>query len=668
MSRARRADPQSSVRWRLRLVSLVFVAGFASVGARVVVLQTQSPARLADWVERQRERMVPMPPDRGRILDRKGKVLAESVETRSVYARPKEFRATAAERAVLASALGLSTKTLEKRLASPAPFVWLRRKAPPAVASAALALGVRGVGAEREPKRLYPAGELAAHVVGFAGTDFEGLEGVERLYDDVLAERGERVLAERDGRGRVVATPDAPPALVSPGLEIQLTIDMTIQHVLERELAEVAEAQRARGASAVVLEPETGRVLAMANWPTYDPNDLRTAVPARRRNRAVTDQFEPGSTMKPFLVAAAIHEGIGDLGSSLYCEDGAWRLARGVLIRDTHEYGRLTWRQVLQVSSNICAAKIALELGRERYHDYLRQFGFGEPTGVDLPGEASGRVPPWKSWYPVDLGVIGFGQGVSVTTLQLAAAYGALANGGRLLRPYVVERVVTPEGDTVHENRPRLVRRVIPATLARAMLEALESVVTPQGTAPKAAVAGYRIAGKTGTAEKVDPVRGGYGKGRVASFVGVAPADRPRLVIAVVVDEPKESSYGGVVAAPVFAAVASEALAQVGAPPSLAPAPAPAEEKRPPAEDDAIARALAHTRDLLRVAAGGPQDQRMPDLSGLTARAALRLLDGLDVAARVEGTGVLVRQAPAAGAQVARGETASLLFAAGREG
>ncbi|MCA9774376.1 MAG: transpeptidase family protein [Myxococcales bacterium] len=655
------------LRWRLAAVSAVFALGFAGVGLRVLRLQAKSPELLGRIAARQHTSDLKLEASRGGVIDRTGTKMAESIHTMSVFAHPRQVRASTSERRALAQVLDMKPKELDRRLEDQRPFVWLKRMASPEAAAKALALEIDGIGAEREQKRFYPGGALAGHLLGFVGIDGKGLEGLELFQDQVLAERDVRVRASRDGRRRLLYSLDAPEGLASPGMDLHLTVDATVQHVLERELTRAVESQQAVGASAVVLDPRTGAVLAMANWPTFNPNNISRARPASWRNRAVTDVFEPGSTIKPFVVAAAMAEGLGDLDTPMRCEEGSWRLGPGVLVRDTHAHDVLTWAEVLQVSSNICAAKIALDVGAARYHARLRAFGFGAPTGIDLPGEAAGLLRAASRWNRIDLGNVGFGQGLSVTTLQLAAAYGALANDGVLMRPYDVARILGPDGAVVSERGPQSLGRAVAAPIARRVLGALEAVVSDDGTAAAAALDGYRVAGKTGTAQKVDPATKTYGRGRIASFVGVVPADDPRLVIAVVIDEPKRSVYGGVVAAPVFRRVAAEALPYLGVAPSGPAAPA-APRRAPvlklahasPVQSTGSAAPPRRAADLARDADG----RAMPNVQGLTARTALRVLEPYEVVPRIEGTGVVVRQRPEAGTPVERGEICDLQLSA----
>jgi cell division protein FtsI (penicillin-binding protein 3) len=393
------------------------------------------------------------------------------------------------------------------------------------------------------------------------------------------------------------------------------------------------------------MDPRTGEILALANVPLFDPNLFLHSSPSSWRNRAVCDSFEPGSTFKTVLAAAALEEGLGRESDTFDCEGGSYR-AGSTTIHDVHGHGLLTLREVLKFSSNIGAAKIADRVGRARLYDYIKRFGFGERTGVDVPGETAGILRPVCRWTAPDLYTHSFGQGLSVSAMQLAAAYAAVANGGNLVRPYVVKEVVSTKGEVVKRNTPVVVRRVVSAATARRIRAMLEGVCDPDGTGNVAAVPGLRVAGKTGTAQKVDPATGRYCRDRyVSSFVGMVPADEPRLLILVVVDEPKGAYYGGVVAGPVFRAVTQQTLAYLGRPaggegPTLA---SPATEGLPRPE------VVVTDEDVLAAMRGG----RMADLRGMTQRRVLRLLQAARISAEFTGTGYAVRQSPEPGAPLA---------------
>jgi cell division protein FtsI (penicillin-binding protein 3) len=413
-----------------------------------------------------------------------------------------------------------------------------------------------------ESRRFYPNGKLLGHILGFAGMDNEGLSGVEEAFDDLLAGGEVAYVVERDALGRHVFPTDADYLRPAHGADLTLTIDEVIQYHVERELDRLMETSHPKAAHVVVMEPRTGAILAMAVRPEFDPNRAGRYRAADFRNRIITDPYEPGSTLKVFVAAAALDAGVVKLTETIDCENGRLPL-RGGAMHDHHAYDRLSYAEVLSKSSNIGSAKVAMRLGPERLYEALRNFGFGERTGVELRGESPGVLPPVSRWSGRSIASVAIGQELMVSPLQLVTAASAIANGGWLVRPHLIERVRRADGVTVTE--PERVRRVVSARTAAALREALVAVAGPDGTAPDAAVPGYRVAGKTGTAQKAAHDRRGYAPGKyVASFLGMVPADDPRLVILVVVDEPQGKHYGGQVAGPVFREIAGPALAYLG--------------------------------------------------------------------------------------------------------
>ncbi|MEA2626655.1 MAG: hypothetical protein QOD06_2700 [Candidatus Binatota bacterium] len=542
--------------FRLAVSMAAVVAALGIIAARLCQLALVDGDRLTEIAHRQHLKQEELMPVRGAIFDRGGEPLAISIGADSIFLRPREFAADA-RGLVLARALGLSSDQWGRKLASRSPFVWIKRHADPRDLAALRDLALPGVGTVPERRRLYPQRRIAAPVVGLAGIDSQGLEGVELVYDAYLRGEPRIVGVERDALGRRIARAngDGPPR----GADVELTLDLPLQYVAERELERQVEETRALGGLVLALDPWTGEVLTLAQSPSFDPNRPGSAAPAERRLRAVADAFEPGSTMKGMLAAAAIEEGVVSIRESIFCEEGRYHVGRRT-IHDHHPYGLLSLPRVFQVSSNIGAAKIGERLGAERYEKYLRAFGFGTRTGIDLPGEQPGMLRRAAEWRAIDLATASFGHGVAVTPLQLATAYAAVANGGLLLRPYVVSRVTSESGRTLVQNRPVTVRRVLSEETAHTVTSILEGVVSADGTGERAAIRGLRVAGKTGTAQKVDVEHGGYTNGRIASFVGYFPVERPRVVILAVLDEPRTEVYGGLVAAPLFREVALAAV------------------------------------------------------------------------------------------------------------
>ncbi len=564
-------SPVRRIRIRIFVLGLLLFGSLGGLLARAVRLQLGEEKKLGRVAREQYQATVSLPGRRGDIRDRNGVALASSVQVDSIFADPRAILDLDEAVEGLAGALHLPARALRRRLAEKGRFVWVKRQVTAAEARAVEGLGLSGIGAVKESRRFYPERELAAQLLGFTGVDGEGLEGLERFYDQVLAGRSVLLPCVRDARGRLIAEETAT-ADDLEGAALDLTIDRALEYLAQQAIdRQVAESHAASGI-AIVLEPATGALLALAVAPPFNPNSVRPSDRDALRDRAVTDAFEPGSTFKSFLAAALLQEKVATPATPLFAENGAWRIGRRTL-HDHEPFGWLTLARVLQVSSNIGAAKFGLALGRIRLHDYLQAFGFGARTGIALPGEVRGTVASLRS--DISVATASFGQGVTATPLQIVTAFGALANGGTLMRPYVVERIVEPDGRSV-TTEPRPIRSVVSRAVARTVTKMLEAVVEKGGTAPAAAVPGYLVAGKTGTAQKADPLTGGYSADkRFASFVGYLPAQAPRFVIGVFVDEPKGKIYGGEVAAPVFREIAEGALRQMGVPPTE-PIPAPA--------------------------------------------------------------------------------------------
>jgi cell division protein FtsI (penicillin-binding protein 3) len=586
------------VRSRGILVVAVFVLWMAGIGARLVWLQVTRHEHYARRAAGQQQRVLDLEPPRGTIYDARGRVLAVSVEVDSVFADPQHVRDRSSTARQLARVLGLDARELEARLGQDRDFVFVARKLDPPQASAVRALELPGIHFLRESKRYYPMRQLAAQVLGFVGTDHKGLAGLEAHYDRVVAGRPGRRTVLRDAHRRTLLSPRLSYLEAEPGADLHLTLDAVVQHVLERELAKAVKETQARAGTAVLLDPRSGAILGLASVPAYDPNHFQEVPAARWRVPAVTDAYEPGSTFKLVTTAAVLAHGLLGTEDVLDCEMGGIRLA-GVLIRDHHPFGRLSVRQVLAKSSNVGTIKLSLLLGNQRLFDALRAFGFGERTGVDLPGESPGIVRPLASWSALSKAYVSFGQELSVTPLQLARAMAAVANGGRLRRPHVVARVAEGvRGESVapleeaHFDPILDQGQALPPGVAGQLTQLLAGVVS-EGTGRQARIQGYSVAGKTGTAQKV--VGGRYSHRHfVASFVGFAPVREPRLVGLVALDEPWPLYHGGQVAAPVFSAVARQVLLYWGVPPDPEPAlPAPPPASQPSLGPLHLAREIA---------------------------------------------------------------------------
>jgi cell division protein FtsI (penicillin-binding protein 3) len=559
------ATKRECERGRVVVVVCGFALLFVVVAVRAGQLTMVHGQRLAGLARQQQHRTVELAPVRGPIVDRMGETLALTIDAESLYAHPDELRSEGYKMERLAAALGMSTADVRRKAEAKAPFVWLKRLAEPREVEAVEALATRGVGTLPERRRVYPRGSLAVHVLGFSGIDAQGLEGVERFYDDMIRPPAHVVEVGCDAHGRNLVTNPVDPGEFPIGARVELTLDAALQAVVERELALGVSAARAAAGTAVVLDTATGAVLAVANVPSFDPNNVAAARPAARRNRAVTDVYEPGSTFKAILAAAALDVGVAKDTDQVFCEEGRYRVGRRT-VRDHHPHGWLSLAEVVQYSSNIGTTKFAQSVGNERFHAYVRAFGFGEKTGIDLPGEVPGMLRPVAGWTPIDLATASFGQGLAVTPLQIARAFAAIANGGEILRPFIVSRVVAADGRVLFEQKRTVVRRVVRRETAQRVTAMLRRVVEAEGgTGHLARLPGVAVAGKTGTSQKVDSETGRYSPtARVASFVGFVPADAPRVVVAVVVDEPRSSPYGGVVAAPVFREISGAIMGRMG--------------------------------------------------------------------------------------------------------
>ncbi len=543
------------------------MAVLASLILRLVQLQVVRSSRLQSIAQRQRLATIVLEPHRGRLLDRRGRPLAINVESTSVYAVPSAIRDRAAFAARIAPVLGLRENEVLRRLQGGRHFAWLARKVTPELLAriTSLAFGDQ-IGFRTEDRRSYPGGVSAAHLLGFVGIDNQGLAGVELAYEPTLRGKAGEAVAAHDGIGRILVGTQRTVEAPVHGADLLLTIDQVIQHIAERELDAAMKRTRARRGSVIVMDTRTGEILALAARPVFDPNAGAVASPELWMNRTVSEMYEPGSTFKVFLTAAALDSGLIRPEEQFFC-DGALKVG-GHVIRDGTDrtHGWQTASDVVKNSCNIGAAQIASRLGRTTFYRYIRAFGFGEPSRIDLPGEVAGLVRPPSGWLGPGLATISFGQGISVTPLQLLTASTALANNGVVVRPYVVRGVRDREGRMTEVAGAQPGRRAVRPEVARAVLDIMRSAVD-DGTGALARIDGYPVAGKTGTAQK-PAAGGGYDPGRyVASFLGLVPADHPRLAVLVILDEPTGPYYGGEIAAPVFREVAAQTLWYLRIPP-----------------------------------------------------------------------------------------------------
>lgn len=657
-------DWRPTLKRRLAVAGVVFLAWTAAIEGRLVYLQVVRHDELSARAERQQMRTIESPGRRGEILDRNGRVLAHSVEADSIYAVPTEIDDADTAAAALCGALGdcaqRDRQAIADRIRRGRAFAYVRRQVSPEQARRVAALQLQGVGFMKEDRRFYPNKDLAAHVLGYVGIDNRGLNGIEATYDSLIRGRAGTVLIQTDARRQAFSRIERPP---TTGSTLELTIDHQLQHIAERELRLGVEENRAAGGTAVVLDPRTGEILALANWPTFNPNAYRETPTDWQRNRAVQDLYEPGSTFKVVTASAAIEEKIVAPQDPIDVSAGRIRFGSRV-IDDDHRYGVLSFADVIVKSSNVGAIKVGLQLGPERLGLYVKRFGFGRAASPDFPGESPGIV--WNPARLTDsaLASVSMGYQVGVTPLQMAAAVSAVANGGELVEPRVV-RAVIADGQRASVPRKAVGRPVSPGTAAT-LTEIMEQV-TVTGTGKAARVDGYPVAGKTGTAQKV--VNGSYSRSEYnASFVGFVPSRNPMFTIVVVIDSPhgRNGYYGGTVAAPIFRRIAAASLRQYGVAPSVNAAPPLLVARREaPLTRPATGPVQMPAIVTLSAAAAGSASL-VPDLRGLSARDALRMLAALGMTARLEGTGVVVDQQPAPGRVIERGTQATLRL--GRQG
>jgi len=544
---------------RVAWVIMLFFMIASALWLRLFWLQVLHPDHWVTIARRQHFQMLELLPTRGDILDRRLKPLAVSIRLTSVFANPRQIKNPGTVSEKLSPILDRPAAEIEDKLSNKERgFVWLARRIPNQAAAQIRKLRLSGVEVVMEPQRVYPQGFLASHVIGFAGIDLKGLEGLELAYNHLLeGEPGWRWLS-RDARRRLVGAWDAPMVAPRDGLHLVLTLDSTIQFFAERELDRAFKETRAKGGTIVVLDPRTGDVLALANRPTFDPNQIAGTTSDVRRNRAVTDTFEPGSVFKVVTAAVALAKGAVRVTDKFFCENGAYPVA-GHVLHDHTAHGWLTFREVITNSSNIGTVKVAMRMGPAPIYEAMKAFGFGVSTGVEMPGEVGGVAKNPKNWSKTSITAIPIGQEVTVTAMQLAQAIAAVANNGVMMKPHVVKEIRDPNGTVVKKIQPAVVKRVIPEQIDFQLKDILTGVIA-EGTGKLAVVPGYRAAGKTGTAQKVEP-NGTYSHSKfMASFIGFVPVENPRLAIVVVLDEPRTFYYGGVVSAPVFSRVAADAL------------------------------------------------------------------------------------------------------------
>lgn len=547
-------------RFRIYTIFGIFLAAWVGLIWRAAELQIHERDRYVTIAEKEYSREIKIVPVRGDIFDRNMEKLAVSLRVDSIYAVPPRIEDVGASSIKLARILKIDRRTLSRKLVKNKYFVWIKRKVDPDTAAQVRAAKIPGIYFYKESKRFYPNMSLAAHVLGFVGLDSQGLEGLEVSRESQLKMETASIMVLQDALGRKFQDRASQTKMDVKGASLVLTIDSRIQYAVEKALDRATKIHNAKKGMAVVVRPRTGEILAMAVSPSFNPNAFRSYSRSYWRNRVVTDAFDPGSTFKAFLVAAALEEGVVTAEDLINCEKGTLNIGRRV-IHDSRPFGWLSVGEVVKYSSNIGAVKISRRLGQALFYDYLTKFGFGSKTGVDLPGESAGLLRPYDKWTDLDLANIAFGQGVSVTAIQMVMAIASLANDGVLMRPYVVSRVIDASGKTIQETRPRAVRRVVSPENAWKVRQMLRMVVEEGGTGVLAEPAGYLAAGKTGTAQKLDKKSGRYSTTKyVSSFIGIMPYKDPELAVLVALDEPGPAIFGGVVAGPVFKEIGEKVL------------------------------------------------------------------------------------------------------------
>ena len=654
--------------WIKIRVGLLVIALF--VGAVIVAwgawdLGVTRKEELSKLAKEQYTRQVKLSARRGMLLDRRGDELAVEVEVDSVYADPRLIKTPSIVAKHLHLILEKDEKMLLGRLTSQKHFVWLKRRVSPDVAEKVKALKVDGISMIKESKRFYPNKSLAAHVIGFAGIDSRGLEGIERKFDKQLLRKQDVATGLSDAHGRMVFSKGAFESSGIMGSNIKLTIDRRLQYIVEHELASTVRTFEAKAGHITMMDPRTGEILALANWPTYNLNRIDKSTADQRRNRAVLDVFEPGSTFKVFTLSAALNSGKLRPDEKIFCEHGLMKM-HDVVIHDDHRDGWLNPTQCLKRSSNICFAKIAERVGKKRLYHYLRRFGFGDRTHVQLPFEMRGTLAHYKKWRDIDTATTAFGQGIGVTGLQMVSALGAIANGGVLMKPRLVKKIIGSNGETEREFAPKSRRRVISRYTARMLGDMMTAVTEEGGTGMQGSLDGFLVAGKTGTAQKSVGSRGYHKDKWIASFFGFVPADNPRLVISVVIDEPMINHYGGTVAAPTLRRIADQSMRYLGIAPHFA---VQQKRKKTKTADDNKDKVMAETMDMgtedhldAPKALIGEGQVATPNLIGTSMTTALQELSDQGLRPLFMGSGLAIEQAPPPGAPVDEGEFVQVNF------
>jgi cell division protein FtsI (penicillin-binding protein 3) len=667
---------------RALLVAAFIGFWMLAISARLVFLQVSEHDELAERARQQQQNAIETTPQRGELLDRQERELARSVETVSLFVDPEGFKQPGdiqCTAGYLSAALGLKysdlTHQFQQAQTEGRRFLWIARRLDAEQGDKIMALNLPGLESRKEPKRYYPNGSLAAHVLGFVGLDGKGLAGLEQSYNTKVAGEAGKLFLEKDANGKPYESSEI---ASKPGQTIVLTIDQSIQYKAEQAIQAAVERSHAKSGSVIVLDPHNGEILALANAPTFDPNNLGKAEASTRHNWALENTYEPGSTFKVVAFSAAIEKKLAKPDDRIDCQMGSITVA-GRLVHDHHPFGTLTIAEALAKSSNVAAIKLGIRVGDDAMYDFITRYGFGKTTGIELPGEARGIVRPVSHWQPSSIGSIAIGQEVGVTPVQMVAAFGALANDGIRVAPHLVREIRNSSGVVVYRSQSEE-RRVVSSETAIVLRGMLEGV-TLKGTAKKAQLDGYSAAGKTGTAQKIDPKTRAYSRTKyVGSFVGFAPVKNPAVVIIVVMDEPAGSYHGGDVAAPVFREIAEQILPELGVMPDIEMKTAP----------DLIARVNPESADGIRDRQARSEEERratmptvddnggkggevvyavasnktilMPDLRGRSVRDVARTCAQLGLQIEAHGEGRVLKQNPSPGREVESGRVVYVDF------
>ncbi len=666
---------------RILFVTLILVVWMLAVGARLVQLQVSRHDELAAKARNQQLSSIETAPTRGQVLDRQGRELARSLDTESFYADPSEIGSVNDTAKKIAAITGQDANELAQRLAaakdSNKKFFWIVRRVDLERGSKLDAMELPGVYSRKEPKRFYPNDSLAAHVLGFVGTDEIGLSGVEQFYNEKIRGEAGKVYLEVDRDRRAFESYEVQP---HPGQTVVLTIDQVVQYRTEQALSAAVERTHAKSGMAIVMDPRTGEILALANAPTFDPNQPGANPPEARANGALQSIYEPGSTFKIVAYSAAIEKGLVKPDDKIDCQNGSITVA-GRLVHDGHPYGVLTIADALAKSSNVGAIKLGLMVGNESMYEFMKRLGFGSRTGIDLAGESPGILRALNRWQPSSIGSLAIGQEVGVTPLQMASAYSVLANNGSWIKPHIVRELRNPDGGVTFQAKIESRSALKPETCAalRTMMEG----VTLRGTAKKAQIEGYTAAGKTGTAQKIDPKTHAYSATKfIGSFVGFAPVSNPAVVIIVVIDEPQGAYHGGDVAAPVFREIAEQILPELNVTPDTEikampqmiaevtkPSPQQVKEEQMQAEQRqatlpkvVAARSFSGQTSEVVFTIAGDRGALMPDLRGQSVRDVARMCAQLGLKLEARGEGFATQQNPAPGSEIDPGQLVRVDF------